>query len=495
MDIIINNPYRILGLPIFASERDISKRVSDFDVYISIEKEPKKLKSDLSWIGPLIRNKETISNSLQKIENIHSKILFSMFNFLELDEIDKKAIENLRLENLDEAKELWLSYSNVNYINSTNFQSTKNLSFLYLVSSFCTNSNYNLDEIINSLQLTNYLFESNNFWKSYLSVIPNASIVGREIIENIINEYYENVIVCLEEYSQKTDSFSLKDLASNIKDNSVSDIFNQKLMERLTQNKLNKLEKIIEKYKEVVDNSKDDSYLLAENLISEIKSDILYLKDIFVNNELKFEIIKEKIAKFLLKCVNLSFNNKFPDKGNVIIKSKNILNYALKLKCSENINNEINVSISVLNKIKDNLMCWFCGKNMNSEKHLLNVDMHKVISREQLFNRTTTHYQTLKVKVSRCKKCHDFHKKISDLKITIFLVSTISGLLIGALLEEHWIAGSIIGAIIGILAGYQYADIKSNKEDIRLPNNSTLSVNKNILELTREGWKFGRSPS
>lgn len=37
-DIITNNPYRVLGLPISSSERDITKRISDMKIYAEMGK-------------------------------------------------------------------------------------------------------------------------------------------------------------------------------------------------------------------------------------------------------------------------------------------------------------------------------------------------------------------------------------------------------------------------------------------------------------------------
>ena len=59
MDAILNNPFRILGLPTTSSDKDIAKRVSDLLIYAEMGKKV-SYETDLLFLGELDRSAESI---------------------------------------------------------------------------------------------------------------------------------------------------------------------------------------------------------------------------------------------------------------------------------------------------------------------------------------------------------------------------------------------------------------------------------------------------
>lgn len=106
MDLILNNPFRVLGLPATASSRDIAKRISDLETYAELGK-AKAFPSDSLSLGPLIRTSESIKEAAQKIEQAEGKLFHSFFWFRSSDSVDELAMESLSAGNTDEALSIW----------------------------------------------------------------------------------------------------------------------------------------------------------------------------------------------------------------------------------------------------------------------------------------------------------------------------------------------------------------------------------------------------
>ncbi|MCX6162806.1 MAG: hypothetical protein NTV87_15915 [Ignavibacteriae bacterium] len=494
MDIIVNNPYRILGLPITASDREFSKRVSDFDAYISIGKEPKKLNTDIGWIGPLLRSKETISSAYQKLENVQSRIIFSLFCFLEIDKLDGEAMNCLYLGNIEKGRKVWQNSADENYITANNYQYIKNLCLLSLMTSSANSKKFGNKDYFLSIELMNKLFESDIFWDEYLLLFPKINLSRRKRSDLIINEYCDMMISHLEIYIDRTNGISGKEVINALDEYVLPEIYRQKLLSKLTSNRLVNIERVLEDYQEKINNYKDNAYVLADKIILEIKDDMAYLENIFGDNELSLTILSDNISKYLIRCINRSFNNNVSKDEKLFEICENIFIYANSLKCSQNSKENIQESENAILEIKNNMVCWFCGKNVAVEKCVMDVGMYKVISRDTFLNRTTTRYQTLKVNIRRCINCFDFHKKLFHYKLMFILIFVNIGLLFEVILNGVGIIGALIGLVIGLFSGYIFEDRKYKIAKVKAKSNNSIMKNNTISDLLREGWSIGSSP-
>ena len=78
MEAIHCNPFRVLGLPIDASEKEIVKRISDLEMYAEMGKS-KSYDSDYPHLSPIVRTIDTIRNASNQIETSDSRFFYSMF--------------------------------------------------------------------------------------------------------------------------------------------------------------------------------------------------------------------------------------------------------------------------------------------------------------------------------------------------------------------------------------------------------------------------------
>ena len=106
MELVLNNPFRILGLPASSSARDVAKRVSDLETFAELGKS-KSFTNDFPGLGPIDRCLESIKDAARKIEQAEGRLFHSFFWFRSGDSVDEMAFESLNAGNVEEASDLW----------------------------------------------------------------------------------------------------------------------------------------------------------------------------------------------------------------------------------------------------------------------------------------------------------------------------------------------------------------------------------------------------
>ena len=106
MDAIKNNPFRVLGLPITASEREIAKQVNMLATYTAMGKE-NFFDADFNFLSKIERTPDTVDEARKQIEKSESKFLYSLFWFWNNNSMDELALEVLKEGNTSKAIEIW----------------------------------------------------------------------------------------------------------------------------------------------------------------------------------------------------------------------------------------------------------------------------------------------------------------------------------------------------------------------------------------------------
>jgi len=106
MNHIHNNPYRILGLPITASEREIAKQINMLSTYAEMGKS-KTYETDFPFLESIDRTPHLIEEAKKQIEQSESKFLYSLFWFWKNNSVDELALEVLKEGNTNKAIEIW----------------------------------------------------------------------------------------------------------------------------------------------------------------------------------------------------------------------------------------------------------------------------------------------------------------------------------------------------------------------------------------------------
>ncbi|MEO5675164.1 MAG: hypothetical protein ABIQ74_11015 [Chitinophagales bacterium] len=106
MNLITNNPFRILYLPITASEKEIAKQINMLATYAEMGK-AMSCEADYSFLSPINRTSENIEEAKKKIEQSESKLLYSLFWFWQNNPVDELALHLLKENNTESAIRIW----------------------------------------------------------------------------------------------------------------------------------------------------------------------------------------------------------------------------------------------------------------------------------------------------------------------------------------------------------------------------------------------------
>ena len=110
MNLINNNPYRILGLPITATEREIAKQINTLSIAAEMGKQ-KKFDTDFSYISLLERTPSLVEEAKKQIEQNENKFFYSLFWYWIKNSADELAMEVLQEGNTTKAIEILEKYA------------------------------------------------------------------------------------------------------------------------------------------------------------------------------------------------------------------------------------------------------------------------------------------------------------------------------------------------------------------------------------------------
>ena len=106
MNHIYNNPFRILGLPITSSEREIAKQINTLSTYAEMGK-TKSFETDFPFLPHTDRTPQVIEEAKKQIEQNESKFLQSLFWFWKNNSVDELAFDVLKEGKTEKAIDIW----------------------------------------------------------------------------------------------------------------------------------------------------------------------------------------------------------------------------------------------------------------------------------------------------------------------------------------------------------------------------------------------------
>lgn len=347
MNIIKQNPFRILGLTGNATEKELQKQIGIIKRYAEVGK-TKSFDYDFEFIGDFSRTPDDIQEASNRIEQSHKKLLYSLFWFVKNTQFDEIAFNNLKDNEIEKAIEIW-NKTLKDQITSKNFSSYHNLSTLYIALSMVENQ---VDQHIlqAGISLKGNLIHSDSL-KDFSKIVTGngVSIDPVEISKKFVDELIE----LLKPYLNKNNGFSTNDLISFFDSfpSSIQKYISSKFTEVPISNIENKVEKTARKRK---DNPRDaEEY--GEELYKSTKNDITSLKKLMGSSNVQYQMIANKLTNELLECSIVFFNywNENPtDDFNPFDDALKVAEYAKSIGATGQVNNRVNEAISTLEEMR-----------------------------------------------------------------------------------------------------------------------------------------------
>lgn len=300
LDVITRNPYRVLGLLGNSTERELQKQIGITKRFAEINKF-KSFDYDFEFIGEFSRNSDDIQHGASKLEQAANKLHYSLFWFVNNNQFDEIALNNLKDKNIQKAIDVWTK-SLKEEVSSKNFSSYQNLSTLYITLAL-SGQRLDLVKLLKGIVMKGALLHSDSM-TSYTELVTSSG----HIIDSskVSKKFGDEIVDLVSAYMKRSTAISPKILVSlfNTFPESIQKHISSKFTETPFASIENAIEKTIIKRKENPEEA--DEY--GENLFNSTKNDAAKLKSLLGEDNLQVQMAVNKLADELLQC-GIVFHN------------------------------------------------------------------------------------------------------------------------------------------------------------------------------------------
>lgn len=466
LDLIINNPYRILGV---YSNTPLKNRIANINRINAFSKIGKSVsfESDLNnFIQTYpIRNENTITEAQAKINLPLESLVYSLLWFCDFNEQDKIALKNVSNNDIESAKRIW--------------SETNNLSSIWNrgVIALCSND-FRL-----SYTCVSQILDNERLYKELLSILDiRIDLEIEDIKKSFLSKLGAEV--------------DIRQIISFIPDGTIKD----ELIDSSIKKPLADIQTLLDNH-EIKELDVDKSLQAAESLLNQTKR---LLDEIIqkVGKNTPTQLIIDKVAKKINSDVNNIFGS-VKDIVSTLGESKverfieqsiKLLNKTVTIAPSPLITTKINENIESLAKIKKDLpdliviniatnnnICWCCG---GKSSHIHEAKYTK--SETDYFRNVRTTY-TRGVKIHMCSECHkelkakEREKDIGPIwVIPVVIIECLIAMIIAVSSDEEWYTGILfiggahlfgIGVLVTMGLSYGliwiYSRIRTKRQFVR----------------------------
>jgi hypothetical protein len=325
MDIIQNNPYRVMGLIANATEREIQRQKSKINKYSGIGKHITS-EFDFPFLNNLERTSEISDKAFSCIEQNEEKVNYSLFWFINIGSIDETAIKYMSNGEKNKAIEIWEKVTANKEVTSKNYSYFNNLSTLKLVSS-------SKEDIKFGLELKFKLIESDVFVDFVHTVADETYTLDciRQS-EKIIDE------VLL----QNSKKLSLLEKLFIFED--CSALVNKHLKTKLAAEPISIIESQIGRSKKERKVNKGNASQIGDDLYWSTKYSLSTLLRLFGEANLQYQLGADNLSKEILQC-GIDYFQEWKGKKDPSKESLMLFERALKIAVGAQTKNRINENI------------------------------------------------------------------------------------------------------------------------------------------------------
>jgi hypothetical protein len=302
MQLVLNNPYRILGLLAGTPTAKHVRHVNRLKESIEAEVDPDE---DYCFpiFGSLDRSIDSINSASSKIHLENGKIAAALFWFYNGNEIeDDAALDLIKDGSVKDSVSIWAKLINDSNINQNNASAFFNISTLLLNSGIKDNK-INESVLFKGLRLKLRFLES-ECYEEVLNVmnIEISKFSKKELQLVFLNQIYQE-ITKVQNYNSVTFISTINEIEFSAKD---------EFLNSFTEAPIKKIEEEILSSKSKRQLNKRDAEIYGKELFDKTEKSILELKNILSKNDLRYQNIADKLANEILQC-GIDFFQEFKD--------------------------------------------------------------------------------------------------------------------------------------------------------------------------------------
>ena len=365
MNIVNNNPFRILGVFANSPKRDVVANKGKATAFLKVNR-PVEYSLDLKGLLPsLSRTLDMMNDAEAHLAIAKEQIKYAQFWFMKATPIDDIAFNHLIAGNMDGAKEMWAKQESVS--------SLQNRIVCYLIE----------NKPWLAIKTAEKLYEK--FGDIYIDKIGTNSTLkmsGTELLHQFVDSLGEEISM------QKLLGYEIgADTKAYISSQTVGPL-------------INKISSEVEKTKKVDHKDSKARIDAARKLVASTKESFTQLKSILPSSDPQFQMIADKLGLEILQCGIDYFNNSEDDDApHTAMKMQKyaksiVVGTLAKQRCEEN--------VKILQKIIEELP----PKEVMAEDRAIKAELSKFVRLPEkisyavtLLNNTKSHLQSIKNKL------------------------------------------------------------------------------------------------
>ena len=318
INVVENNPYRILGVYANSPKRDILANEGKIKAFLKVGKAV-SFPLDLNGLLPNASRTETsVVQAKSYLSLPQDQLKYAMFWFLNITPIDKIAFNHLFAGNMDEAVELWKKKECLS--------SLQNRMMCYLIKG----KNVYAAGVADRLYF--------KYGSDFCNLISPTLKLGHE---DFVNKFFDTLEG---EMNVDLSSFSWE---------RCSQLWKDTLNGRLVSPVISQIEACINKAKSVQRNSPSARYDAGVTLMNGTKPLIVKLKNVCASSDMRYQNVMDKLANEILQCgIDYYNGSEDDDKGE---KAMPLQKYALQIAVGPMAKSRCQENVDILQRNIDNL--------------------------------------------------------------------------------------------------------------------------------------------
>lgn len=363
--IILENPYRILGVYANSAKRDIVANKGRATAFLKV-KRPVKYPLDLEGImPPLTRTLDSMNDAEAHLAIAKEKIKYAQFWFLKMTPIDDVAFNHLISGDMYNALLFWKRQDSLS--------SMQNRMICFFIKG----------DYKQAITLAEQLYVK--YGNSYISNVDASSTLKMDDIE-LVHLFIDSLSEC----------FDLSVIMRYV----IKSEWKQYISKRVVGPLINKISLEVDKTKKVDHKDPKARIDAARRLVKNTKDSFSQLKSLLSSSDSQFQMIADKLGLEILQCgIDYYNNSEDDDAAHTAMK---IQKYAQSVVAGQMAKDRCQENVKILQKIIDNLP----PREVMAEDKIIKAALSKFVKLPDkishavtLLNETKPHLQSIKKKL------------------------------------------------------------------------------------------------
>ena len=356
MELVLNNPYRIIGILVGTSTKEEHSKTKKLKMYIEAGQE---VPEDYSFpiIGILNRSIENVEDTISKLNLNNNRVIASFFWFYNGNtSIDQPVFDAMKAskEEAKEAVKVWTKLVTAEEITKKNASAFQNLSTLKLINVFGLYGQHNFKKLENGISLKLKFLES-DYVHDFIALSADETFKFSK--ENLQIIFLDQVYKEIEKYASTEIIWYMNFL------NCISFLAKEKYLTEFIKGPIYKLREQLENSKINRKTNEEKAYEYGIHLYGLSEKFLPIFESVLSKNNVQYTSIADKFSDEILQC-GIVYFKKFRDtKTDPSDKTMDLFKKAKQIavgniatqRCQENTENLQEWINNPENKVRDEL--------------------------------------------------------------------------------------------------------------------------------------------